>query len=122
MEDTGKRIEELLEKPYWLIDIFPKRIGSKNADIYFRTEEYYQEKKRSQCIRKRFLEFLLRLNCYHRFVILDAETEKEVSDPGPEELEECFLGQWERPKTFCFLFQEKESMICFRTAFTSAAL
>lgn len=60
---TEDRIEGLLEKPYWLIDIVSKRIPAEKSDEYSLLQEYCE--KHEEDIRERFVFFLLKLNCCH---------------------------------------------------------
>ena len=55
-------IEELLEKPYWLIDIVPERIEAEKGKEYALLQEYCRSSM--DLIRSRFISFLLKLNCY----------------------------------------------------------
>ncbi len=55
-------IEELLERPYWLIDIVPERIGAEKGKEYALLQEYCRSNM--DLIRSRFISFLLKLNCY----------------------------------------------------------
>lgn len=55
-------IEELLERPYWLIDIVPERIEAEKGKEYALLQEYCRSSM--DLIRSRFISFLLKLNCY----------------------------------------------------------
>ena len=39
------RIEELLQTPYWIIDILPMQVPKDSAGQYFAVEDYYLKEK-----------------------------------------------------------------------------
>ena len=60
-------IEELLNKPYWVIDILPEQVPEGGAGQYFAVERYWQQSPAFAEIRRRFAGILLKLNCYSDF-------------------------------------------------------
>ena len=81
------RIEELLEMPYWVIDILPFQVPADSAGQYFAVEKYYYTGPRRPEIKKKHADILLKLNCY-RGLVLAEEGEK---NPAPEALVEAVL-------------------------------
>ena len=73
-------IDELLETPYWIIDILPKQVPKDSPGQYFAVEEYYLSKKQIAEVKNRHIGLVLKLNCY-RDLSLDEETEINPS-PG----------------------------------------
>ena len=69
-------IDELLQKPYWIIDILPKRVPENSPGQFFEVEKYYLEKERLREIKHRHINVVLKLNCY-RNVSIDEEAEKK---------------------------------------------
>ena len=67
-------IDELLETPYWIIDILPKQVPMDSPGQYFAVEEYYLSKKQIAEVKNRHIDLVLKLNCY-RDLSLDEETE-----------------------------------------------
>lgn len=67
-------IDELLETPYWIIDILPKQVSKDSPGQYFAVEEYYLSKKQIAEVKNRHIGLVLKLNCY-RDLSLDEETE-----------------------------------------------
>lgn len=67
-------IDELLETPYWIIDILPKQVPKDSPGQYFAVEEYYLSKKQIAEVKNRHIGLVLKLNCY-RDLSLDEETE-----------------------------------------------
>ena len=77
-------IEELLQKPYWVIDIFPGQVPMDSPGQFFAVEKYFLEKERLAEIKRKHIDLVLKLNCY-RSITLDEETE---ADPPPERIAE----------------------------------
>ena len=74
-------IEELLERPYWVVDILPQQVPAGGPGQYFAVEELFRrEPRRSELLRKR-ADLLLKLNCYR-----DLCVDGEVTNPAPGEL------------------------------------
>ena len=85
-------IEELLEQPYWVVDILPKQVPAGDAGQYFAVDEYWRDPERMPGIRKRFTALLLKLNCYYHFEVFPGETEIPERDPLPERLAALAMG------------------------------
>lgn len=83
-------IEELLKKPYWIIDILPKQVPADSAGQYFTVEEYYRKEPQIFVIREKQLNVLLKLNCYQDLFV--EELKKE--NPAPEELKEALQSRY----------------------------
>ena len=79
-----KTIEELLQTPYWIIDILPKQVPAYSPGQYFEVEKYYLEKERFTAIKEKHINVILKLNCY-RDISIDEETEV---NPSPERIAE----------------------------------
>lgn len=77
-------IEELLQTPYWIIDILPKQVPVHSPGQYFAVEKYYLERERFTVIKEKHINVILKLNCY-RDVSIDEETEV---NPAPERIAE----------------------------------
>ena len=43
---TQENIEEMLEKPYWIVDILPERVPKDSPGRYFAIEQYFLEESR----------------------------------------------------------------------------
>ena len=78
-----KTIDELLQTPYWIIDILPKQVPAHSAGKYFAIEKYYLDKKRFIDIKQKHINVILKLNCY-RDISID---EEEEVNPSPEIIE-----------------------------------
>ncbi len=79
-----QKIEELLEKPCWVVDILPERVPEGSPGQFFAVEAYYLRPERLAGIRRKFTDLLLKLNCYDQLRIV---TEEGTEAPSPEELD-----------------------------------
>ena len=81
MNCKRKTIEELLEMPYWVIDILPKQVPEHGPGQYFKVEDYFLNSQ-LDAIKQKLINVVLKLNCY---VDLSLEDEAEVN-PDPERI------------------------------------
>ena len=73
------RIEELLQTPYWIIDILPMQVPKDSPGQYFSIEDYYLEEKLAE-IKQKHINVILKLNCY-KDISIDEET-----NPSPDQI------------------------------------
>ena len=57
------RIEELLNQPYWIIDILPYQVPKDSPGQYFAVDSYIRKRQLSE-IKDRHINLILKLNCY----------------------------------------------------------
>ena len=75
-------IDELLQTPYWIIDILPKQVPEGSPGQYFAIEKYWLEPERFSEIKQKHINVILKLNCY-KDISIDDET-----NPVPERIAE----------------------------------
>ena len=85
----SKTIEELLNTPYWIIDILPKQVPAGNAGQYFAIEKYLRETQLSD-IKKKHVNLILKLNCY-KDISLDEDKEINIS---PEKIADAIYKRY----------------------------
>lgn len=73
----NEKIEELLNKEYWIIDIFPKQVKKDSDGQYFSVIEYYL--KNIKEIKRKHINLILKLNCYYDICIED-KINPEIED------------------------------------------
>jgi disulfide oxidoreductase YuzD len=73
------RIEELLQAPYWIIDILPMQVPKDSPGQYFAVEDYFLKEQLAE-IKRKHINVILKLNCY-----MDISIEEE-SNPAPEKI------------------------------------
>ena len=75
-------IDELLQKPYWIIDILPEQVHADSPGQYFIVEKYFLGKEQLDRIKQKHIDLILKLNCYRRISI----NEEEEGNPSPERI------------------------------------
>ena len=75
-------IDELLQKPYWIIDILPEQVPADSPGQYFAVEKYFLGKEKLDRIKQKHIDLILKLNCY-RSISID---EEEEGNPSPERI------------------------------------
>ena len=80
-------IDELLNKPYWIIDILPSRVPEDSPGQYFSVEAYFL-KERLAAIKQKHIDLLLKLNCYRDIVLADE------TNPAPARIAEVMREQY----------------------------
>ena len=87
---TGDRkvtIEELLEKPYWIIDILPKRVPKDSPGQYFAIEDFFLKEQLTE-IKKKHIDVILKLNCY-----MDISIDGE-KNPAPGRIRDIMMERY----------------------------
>ena len=79
-----KTIEQLLQCPYWIIDILPLQVPKDSPGQYFAVEKYFLQGDRVEKIKQKHIDLILKLNCYRDISIGD---ENEIN-PSPIHLAE----------------------------------
>lgn len=74
------RIDDLLNTPYWIIDILPMRVPEESPGQYFKIEDYFL-KEQLPAIKQKHVNVILKLNCY-----MDVSIEEETN-PSPERIQ-----------------------------------
>lgn len=85
-----KTIEELLQCPYWIIDIMPSQVPADSAGQYFTVEKYFLQHDRFTEIKQKHINLILKLNCY-RDISIDDEVE---INPSPEHIAEQMKNRY----------------------------
>lgn len=81
MSRFTEKLEQMLQRPVWVIDILPEQVVSCPPGKYFTVEKYFI--KDPEVIRKK-RNLALKLNCYYDLEILVDDT--ELRNPSPEDL------------------------------------
>lgn len=80
-------IEELLETPYWIIDILPKQVPKDSPGQYFAIEDFFLKEQLTE-IKKKHIDVILKLNCY-----LDISIDGE-KNPAPEQIRDIMTERY----------------------------
>lgn len=58
-------IEEMLKKPYMIIDILPYRVPENSEGQYASVENYFRSLPQKEVITRKYSNIILKLNCYY---------------------------------------------------------
>ena len=82
--DIGAVMEQLLERPVYVIDFLPMRVGENGHGQFYEIEDYWYGSNLSKEIYRKFLRILLKLNCYYDMdVVRDGNNANRVHNPEP---------------------------------------
>lgn len=105
------RIEPLLEKPYWVVDMLPKQVPVHSAGQYFSVEAYFwQDVGRRKSLYAKFARVMLKLNCYVGIDVRCSE-KRWISNPEPAFLFDRILFSEEGERSVYVLFDNRESLM-----------
>lgn len=109
--DIISKIDELIEKPCYLIDIFPCTVPETSDKRYFVIEEYFQNNRADW--NKKFCNLLLKLYCYHDFWVSFGNALSKNPDPDMlvEWIEHCFEGDWRKRDYINIILPECNAMV-----------
>lgn len=77
-------IDELLQKPYWIIDVLPEQVPGDSPGQYFSIEKYFLGAGQLADIKQKHINLVLKLNCYRRISI----NEEKEYNPSPDRIAE----------------------------------
>lgn len=67
--DKYDKIDELLNTTCYVIDTLPKKVEKDDEGQYFAVEEYYLKQAELNKLYWKFIDILLKLNCYYDFQV-----------------------------------------------------
>lgn len=109
--DLDDRIEPLLEKPYWVVDMLPKQVPAQSDGQYFRVEAYFfQDIGRRKSLYAKFARVVMKLNCYVGIDVRCSEN-RWISNPDPAFLFDRILFDGEVERSFYLLFDDRASLM-----------
>ena len=82
----------IMERPYWIIDILPKRVSENSDGQYFKVEQYYLAEPHITVLREKFLEIILKLSCYYAVNISTDCGDNWIDTPDPDTLEKNIMN------------------------------
>ena len=108
--DKTDIIENLLSKPYWLIDVLPKQVPAGAAGQYFKAERYFLS--RLDEISRKFARILLRLNCYYDLQVC-TDGEAWILNESPEGLLRSFEESAASHSPLSVLIRSADALVTF---------
>lgn len=104
-------IDELIERPYWVVDLLPKQVPNNSEGQYFKVEKYYLNHRADIC--QKFINIILKLNCYYDIKV-SHDGESWENNPVPELIAQgittCVSPRPTEPTLFV-LFETETSLI-----------
>lgn len=94
-------IEELLEQPYYVMDILPRQVPADSGGQYFKVEEYYLKDKGR--LSRQYADVLLKLNCYYDLAF-SHDAEHWQKNPEPEKIVRMVKACLSEESTESFLY------------------
>lgn len=110
-------IEQILAKPYWVIDFLPKQVPSHSNGQFFEIEKYFLSNE-LHGILQTFTTILLKLNCYYDFEVCRCTIDEWTKNPTPKDLTEWVMGQ----ESLCIIFKDADAMITINSDDTHMTL
>ena len=86
------QIDNLIEKPFWVIDVLPKQVPAHAAGQFFAVERHWLGEPRRQELLRRKLSVLLKLNCFFDLAVSADADESWTVNPEPSVLEGMIGG------------------------------
>ncbi len=83
---------DLLEGPYWVLDVLPEQVPADAKGQYFAVERYFLQSERIHSLRRQYAEILLRLNCYYDMSVSFDSCMSWKTNPDPEQFIEQAVG------------------------------
>lgn len=97
--------DELLTKSYWVADFLPEQVPKYSAGQFSAIEQFYLREPQLSELRKKFLNIVLKLNCFYDISVLtypkgdmdmegaEGDMEKAEVNPDPEKMYAFFVGE-----------------------------
>ncbi len=82
-------IEQLLEKPCWVIDFLPHKVPASQNGQFFQVENLLLQPPHIERLYDKFATVLLQLNCYYDFHLFMNDDDESTFNPEPEQLLEA---------------------------------
>ena len=107
-------IDELIEKPYWIVDILPEQVAKNSDGQYFAIEQYYLSEPQNSELRKKYAGLILKLNCYHDIYVLNdfaEDSECGELNPDPNKLVSYIVGEYAKNSVRFFVRNENTLIV-----------
>ncbi len=86
-----KTVEELLQCPYWIIDILPSQVPADSPGQYFAVEKHFLQDRRIEEIKQKHIDLILKLNCYRDISIGDETAINPLPTHITDEMKKRYL-------------------------------
>ena len=82
--NEAMNVDDLLDKPLWIMDLLPKQVPDNKAGQYFKVEKYFL--KRIDTLVRKYCNIILKLNCYCD-IQLSHNGDDWMTNPDPETMD-----------------------------------
>ena len=108
--DKNEIVEQLLDRPYWVIDILPWQVPENADGQFFEIEQHYLQQPQHERLCRQFADVLLKLNCYHDLEVNCGILDEWVKNPTPSALV-GWLTSCLKNGHFCALLEGEQALI-----------
>ncbi len=84
------RIEALLDRECWVIDMLPERVPAGCGGSFFAVDDYWYESGAREALSEGFFNIALKLSCYYGLDAFDGD--ELFESPSPEDLRRLVLS------------------------------
>lgn len=107
MKKIVEKIDKLLKKQYYVIDVLPKQVSIYSKGKFFEVEEYLLDNYSRFCLHYKFINVILKLMCYYPVILLLINCNKIIKRPSPKMIEDSICNMMEsHGGTLDILFSE----------------
>ena len=86
-------IEEMLKKPYMVMDILPYRVPENSEGQYAAVENYFRSLPQKEVITRKYTDIILKLNCYYDICVSYGYSEEWSDNPAPQEFADAVMNR-----------------------------
>lgn len=86
-------IEEMLKKPYMVMDILPYRVPENSEGQYASVENYFRSLPQKEVITRKYTDIILKLNCYYDICVSYGYSEECSDNPAPQEFADAVMNR-----------------------------
>ena len=79
------QIEQLLEKPWWIMDILPVQVPAGAQGQYSAVERYFLQPEQKSALYRKYAHILMKLNCYYDLEVSFDAGDSWQKNPDPED-------------------------------------
>ena len=84
-------LDQLLDKPFWVIDILPWQVPADAQGQYFAIERYWLQGPPRESLRRKLASVLIKLNCYVGMAVCRSAG-SWTDNPSPATLEQWVMS------------------------------
>ena len=78
-----EKIDELLEKPCYIIDFLPKQVPEQAPDQFYEVENYLLNEYERYGLKDKYIKIILKVMCYYKITV---QWDGWIENPSPEKI------------------------------------